>query len=383
VKIIYFSQSFFVDCDFPLIRELQRRGHDVRYYIPIASFNLKSSLLNLGTLYPHTGIYPFTVYEGFNLYRNEIDFSKCYVVNQVHKQKLHPANLLLMARLALSFIFQNPDVIQITMQPSLMMRLLYLVKKKLVFTVHDPFQHSGRNSKRIEKERLFAFRKISRLILLNKKQVEDFICTYKIPRNHIFLAKLGMYDSISRVKAIPSNIIQPYILFFGLIAEYKGLEFLMQAMKDVHLKHPKVKLVVAGSGEMYFDTKPFSHLEYIEIRNYYISVPELSGLLNGCLFCVCPYKDATQSGVVQTAFSMGVPMIVTNVGALSESVHNGETGLVIPPCNISALIEAMNKLIDDRDYLQHLKNNIENTWKKEMSWDSIADSYEECYSKKL
>ena len=60
MKIIYYSSPFYADCDFPLIGELQRKGHDVRYYISIASFSKRSTLIDLKELYPHTGIYPAT-----------------------------------------------------------------------------------------------------------------------------------------------------------------------------------------------------------------------------------------------------------------------------------------------------------------------------------
>lgn len=379
MKIIYYSQGFFTDCDFPLIRELQRRGHDVEYYIPVASFSLKSSLLNLGKLYPKTGIFSALVYPTFEKYKEEIDLTKCYVVNQVHKQKWHPINLLLYARLALRFIFKNPDIIHATLPPSMMMNLLYLVKKKLVLTLHDPFTHSGRGNNRIERDRKRAFRNIKKLILLNKSQVDSFVKTYNVPRENIFISKLGMYDSISRVSPIPYTTDRPYILFFGLIAEYKGLEYLMQAMVKVHKQHPEIKLVVAGGGKIYFDMTPYKDLDYIEIQNHYIDVPELAGLLKGCMFSVCPYKDATQSGVIQTAFSLNVPMVVSNVGALPEAVRDGETGLVVPPCEVEALADAMNKLIEHPEHLAFMRENIEKKWKKEMSWEPIADKYVECY----
>ena len=123
MKIIYFSPAFFSDCDFPLIRELQHRGHDVEYYIPIASYSLKSSLLDLGELYPKTGIFQASVYPAFQIYKNELDLSKVFVVNQAYKQKWHPVNLWLYVRLVLRFIRMRPDIIHTTQPPSMMMNL--------------------------------------------------------------------------------------------------------------------------------------------------------------------------------------------------------------------------------------------------------------------
>lgn len=383
MKIVYLSQAYFADCDFPLIRELQNQGHDVEYYIPIASYNLKSTLLDLKELYPHTGIYPATLYKGFRVYDKELDLNNVFVVNQKYKQKYHPLNILLMLRLVIRFIIRKPDVIHLTLPPSLALKALYLVKKKIVLTVHDPFAHSGRISKREERDRVFAFKNIDKLILLNKKQIMPFSDFYKIPQKKIFLSKLGMYDSITRIKPAPVSINRPYILFFGLISEYKGVEYLLEAMKITHEQFPDIKLIVAGGGKYYFDISPYKNLDYIEIWNKYIGIAELAGLLRECLFAVCPYKDATQSGVVQTAFSLEVPMIVTNVGALSEAVRDGITGMVVPPCDSIKLAEAMNMLLGNPDLLTTYRHNISTIWRKEMSWEAIAKDYIACYETEL
>lgn len=81
-----------------------------------------------------------------------------------------------------------------------------------------------------------------------------------------------------------------------------------------------MNLVIAGGGQIYFDFKPYENLNYIKLINEYIPISSLSGLLQNALFAVCPYKDATQSGVVQMAFSANVPLIVTNVGDLPNAV---------------------------------------------------------------
>lgn len=216
MKIIYFSHPCFADCDFPLIGALQRMGHDVRYYISVASYSRKSTLLNIGNLYPHTGIYPATdIYKEFLDYRRVLDLSNVYVVNQKHKQKYHPANLLLMLRLVFQFVRQKPDVIHLTKPPYLTQKLLYLVRSKLVLTVHDPFLHSGMKSDKAERDRQEAFRKIARLVLLNDRQQAAFAARYKIPSNHVFINKLGVYNSMQYVQPTPADINAPNWCFDG------------------------------------------------------------------------------------------------------------------------------------------------------------------------
>ncbi len=381
MRIIYYSHTCFADCDFPLIGELQRKGHDVRYYISIASFSKRSTLIDIKTLYPHTGIFPASqIYKEFLAYEGVLDLSKVYVVNQKYKQKYHPFNLLLMARLMLHFIRQQPDVIHLTKPPYLTQKLLYWVKKKLVLTVHDPFPHSGKISRQAENCRKEAFRQISRLVLLNNKQATQFREYYKIPSSHIFINKLGMYSSILSVEPVPAKVARPFVLFFGIIAEYKGVEYLLEAMRKVHDTFPDVRLVVVGSGKFPFDIEPYRQTDYIEIRNHYICAPELAGLLGACEFAVCPYIDATQSGVIQTAFSYGVPMIATDVGALGVAVDHEKTGLVVRPCDVNELADAMCRLLSHPEMLTQMRRAIEQEWKPKMEWSPIADKYVEIYN---
>ena len=382
MKIIYYSSPFFADCDFPLIGELQRMGHDVRYYISIASFSKRSTLIDLNSLYPHTGIYPATeIYSEFNDFRNMLDLSHVYVVNQKHKQKFHPINLLLMIKLVIHFIMQKPDVIHLTRPPYLTQKLLYLVKKKIVLTVHDPFRHSGFTNKMEEKDRKLAFKYISRLILLNNRQSSSFASYYHVPDNHIFINKLGMYSTISCVEPIPFQTERPFILFFGQIVKYKGVEYLLEAMKMVHSHYPELMLVIAGSGKFYFDVEPYKKLDYVKIINHYIGIRELAGMLRACEFSVCPYKDATQSGVIQTAFTLGVPMVVTDVGALADAVAHNKTGIVVRPSDANDLANGIMALHADEEKRNTMRKNIQEEWMKDMSWEPIAHDYLKCYRK--
>ena len=104
------------------------------------------------------------------------------------------------------------------------------------------------------------------------------------------------------------------------------------------------------------------------------------GLLKGCLFAVAPYKDATQSGVVQTSFSAGVPIIVTNVGTMPLMVTNEMTGYVIPPNDVNSLAYSIIKLASNKELIKEFSHNIETFWKKEMSWETIGEKYVEFYS---
>ncbi|MBQ7531298.1 MAG: glycosyltransferase [Paludibacteraceae bacterium] len=127
-----------------------------------------------------------------------------------------------------------------------------------------------------------------------------------------------------------------YMLFFGLVRAYKGLDLLIDAFAQVKDKLPRLRLLVAG--EFYEDEQKYREqiaaaglTERVIIRNEFIPDADLRKYFGAADLIVQPYKSATQSGVTQVAFHFEKPMLVTNVGGLSEIVHHGKMGYAVPP----------------------------------------------------
>ena len=124
-----------------------------------------------------------------------------------------------------------------------------------------------------------------------------------------------------------------YILFFGLIRKYKGLDLLLEAMGDKRLQDIKLSLLIAGE----FYDPPDTYLDSIDkhglkdrviIRDEYIPASELKYYFSAADLVTQTYRSASQSGVTQIAFNFDRPILVTDVGGLSEVVAHGETGYV-------------------------------------------------------
>lgn len=378
MKVAYISNLPFADADFPLIREMQIQGVEVDYFIYVTPYSHKATLANIQKLYPRQGILPVTVYKEFLTFKNYLNLKKVYVVNSLHRSDFHPANLKTMLEL-LRRVWKY-DVIHLTWPPRRNKLLFYFLRRKIVLTLHDPFPHSDKNCFEFELCRILAFKWISKIVLLNEKQKKLFVNHYHIPERKVFLSRLGKYDCIRYV--VPSNLMVPeeYVLFFGLIAPYKGIEYLLRAFERVHENFPKVKLLIVGSGKLYFDASLYRDKAYVEIWNRYISLNELSALLSRAKFTVCPYKDATQSGVVQTAFSMGLPVVATDVGNFSDIVQEGKTGRIVPPNDVSALVDAMSDLLNNPSGLEQMRVYIENEWGIRNEWAPIVKQYLNVYS---
>lgn len=127
-----------------------------------------------------------------------------------------------------------------------------------------------------------------------------------------------------------------YLLFFGFIRAYKGLDILLEAFADKRLATLPVKLIIAG--EYYEDAAPYEAL----IKQYglesrliratdFIPNEQVADYFCAADIVVQPYKNATQSGVSQIAYHFGRPMLVTDVGGLAELIPDGEVGYVVPP----------------------------------------------------
>lgn len=127
-----------------------------------------------------------------------------------------------------------------------------------------------------------------------------------------------------------------YVLFFGFIRAYKGLDLLLEAFADERLRQEKVKLLVAG--EFYGDPKPYLDQiaklgiqDRVVLCNDFIPDNEVNRYFSAADLIAQPYKTATQSGVTQIGFHFEKPMLVTNVGGLPEIVPHGKVGYVVEP----------------------------------------------------
>lgn len=174
-----------------------------------------------------------------------------------------------------------------------------------------------------------------------------------------------------------------YLLFFGFIRDYKGLDILLKAFADERLKQLPVKLIVAGE----FYSKPDSYLELIEqlqlkerviMHNDFIPDTEVNRYFSVADLVVQPYKSATQSGVTQIGYHFENPMLVTNVGGLSEIIPDQKIGYVVEPNEI-AIADAILDFYQNKRQKEFEKNIKEE--KKKFSWENMVNAISKVYSK--
>ncbi len=174
-----------------------------------------------------------------------------------------------------------------------------------------------------------------------------------------------------------------FILFFGFIRDYKGLDWLLEAFADSRLRKFPVKLIVAG--EFYSDPKPYHNLidklnlsEHIILKTDFIADDEVKNYFCAADLVAQPYKSATQSGVTQIGYHFNKPMLVTNVGGLSEIIPDGKIGYVIQP-NPKSIANALVDFFENERKEQFVKNIKKE--KQKFSWSGMISTILEVYNK--
>lgn len=381
MKILFLSSTPFADCDFPLIKAMQEKGYDITYLIILAPYNLKNTLFDIKEQIAKNDIIPASQYTEIKIYEKYMDLAKVFVANYT-SPKDSSLKSCCMALKIIEFIKRGHfDLIHTDCIFSMWKLLFYpIFGHKLLLTVHDPIPHTGEKSWKKSLNYKIATRFSKAFVLLNRLQADEFCNTYKINPNRIFFNTIGIYDNIRMYISEKTEKIKNNILYFGRISQYKGIEYLLQAMIEIRKSIPDATLTIAGSGKFYFDISKYNNCDWLDIQNRYIRMDELAILLQKCTISVCPYIDATQSGVIMTCYSMCVPVIASDVGGLSEMVENGKSGLLVPPKNINALANAITSILNSPQRLDDMKKYIKDEYiNGSKSWKSIAEKYYDIY----
>jgi glycosyltransferase involved in cell wall biosynthesis len=208
-------------------------------------------------------------------------------------------------------------------------------------------------------------------------------------------------DAVPKIEArkhLGLNPTSNIILFFGFIRKYKGLDILLDAMKEIErlkietlkIENEKSKIENVGNlqpstlnikllvaGEFYEDRKQYDEqiaqlgiAHSLILRTDFIPDSEVRYYLSAADFVIQPYRNATQSGVTPLAYHFNKPMLVTNVGGLPSLVLDYKVGLIAEPNaqSIAGKILELYGLGEDH-FLPHLREE-----KKKYSWEILVET---------
>lgn len=254
-------------------------------------------------------------------------------------------------------------------------------KTKCIALVHNMIPHEPNIL-----DKLFApsfVRSQDAFVALSDSVVKDIDRLDKAGKPKIFYPH-PIYDhygermaKVEACKALGLPEGKKYMLFFGLVRAYKGLDLLLDAFGLVKDKLPDLQLIIAG--EFYEEEEKYRSQiaslglnERVIIRNEFVPDGDLRKYFGASELIVQPYKTATQSGVTQVAFHFEKPMLVTNVGGLGEIVHDHKMGYACEPTSAAIAADILDYYQQDRQsaYTTYLQKQ-----KTKYAWSKMTTAY--------
>lgn len=327
--------------------------------------------------------YPNFLFPGKTQFSTEENTSKIPI-----KASLNSINPFNWIRLGMRLKKAKPDIVIFKfwipfMAPALGMLARIIRKNKVtkcVALAHNVLPHEKRIGDRSLSN--YFIKAMDGFLVLSesvKKDLEGF--DYKKP---VRLSPHPLYDHFGELenrelalKKLNLEADWNYLLFFGFIREYKGLDLALRALASPKLQKLKLKLIVAG--EFYSDSK--SYLDLVKTLNIsdrvifhsnFITDSHIPTYFSVADLVIQPYKNATQSGVTQVAYHFNKPILVTNVGGLPELVPHQKAGYVssLDPEEIASHI--LNFYTQERE--KEFSDNIRE-FKKKYSWELFVQQF--------
>ncbi|WP_292520020.1 glycosyltransferase family 4 protein [Methanoculleus sp.] len=284
----------------------------------------------------------------------------------------------------------EPDVIHFQVNNPMLCPLLPMLHRyPLVATFHDIEPHPGEDrlldiGSLLYRLTLFVSRALPDRIFVHGKALKQVLVeNYRIPAGKVNVIPIGEHEVAPFIKFKQEGL-EPdghRILFFGRIHRYKGLDYLIQAEPLITREVPDARIVIAGTGEDFGRyEKAIAGRDTFEVHNYRIPYEEGARLFQQASVVVLPYVEASQSGVIPTAYGFKRPVVVTDVGSLPEVVDGGKTGYIVPPRDPAALAGAIVSLLKDPEACRHMGEQGYIKLKTDMAWSTIAESLLAAYS---
>lgn len=375
MKLLYQTVPSFFDLEISLIRELTK-NIELKVLMIVSPESMHSSAFSIEKLDERCDIIPANEYRGMEKYANMINLNDWYIANNPDNSILHAISLA--SKICKFYKKGNFTFLHsVTACKTATMNLpFYACLKNKLYTLHDPIPH--------KKQKLFddivrsrlMLRSFKNLLLLSDSLLDPFCERYGHARKNIYFSRLSVYDFLRYYPQEP-NQYGKYILFFGRIDEYKGVDILIKAFQVCQASKKGIKLIVAGKGPL--NDMPDNIYDNVIIMNRYIPNEELANLIRNCKFVVLPYRTATQSGCVMSAFAFNKPILATKVGDIPNEVVDGVTGALCEPNNIKSLSKAIDNLC--KADLTIIEKNIKKRFSSESvySWSAIAKGLVEIY----
>lgn len=245
------------------------------------------------------------------------------------------------------------------------------------------------------------YRLVDHIFVHTLKASEEMQASFGVGAEKISVIPFGINNTIeptdlskdearSRLHMSDTDLV---MLFFGQIAPYKGVEYLLRAFIELAKERAEYRLVIAGSpkwdGEYWRRMEGIireSGLEWRVVQRIgFVADEQTEVFFKAADVLVLPYTDIFQSGVLSLAYSFGLPVVATDVGSLKEEVIEGQTGFICPPRDAMSLAEALRRYFKSDLYynLGRRRQEIKDHANKKYSWEKVAEATLRAYTEVL
>lgn len=275
--------------------------------------------------------------------------------------------------------------------------------KKLIFTAHnvDGDARDGISSWTKRASLQFSYRMMDHIIVHTNRMKYELMNDFGVPDEKISVIPHGLMSAVPETvlskaearKQIGVDANQRVLLFFGMIAPYKGLEIVIEAMGRLRSQGKTFTLIIAGRIKECPDywEKLRRLIDHLELKEYVKTdlrrIPDefVEVYLKAADVMVLPYRNIFQSGVLFLAYRFGLPVIATDVGSFREDIVPGQTGFVCRADDPTDMANAIETYFSSDLFtnLETRSRDIRDYANKRYSWEHIGELTRHVYERVL
>jgi D-inositol-3-phosphate glycosyltransferase len=278
-----------------------------------------------------------------------------------------------------------------------------LLGKKIALTAHNvnAGERDGCDSLINRLSLRIQYRLCDRIFVHTNKMKSELVSDFGVSEDKIVLIPFGINNAVphsaltkeqarDRLGLAPNHKV---ILFFGSLAPYKGLHYLVDAFETVGKHEPLAQLVIAGAPkgppeywkQIQADLQGRSWVNRVIQKVDFIPDSDIEIYFKAADVLVMPYVHIFQSGILFLAYSFGLPVVAADVGSLKEEVLEGVTGFICPPENPAKLADCIHKYFQSTLYreLEARRPEIKLFTGEKHSWNQIANLTNTAYSQTM
>lgn len=278
---------------------------------------------------------------------------------------------------------------------TLLILFYQFLDKRLVFTAHNvnTRERDGRSGLIDRFSLSYLYRHLDHIFVHSPQMKDELVKAYGVSPHKVTVIPFGVNNVIPRSglsrrearECLALKDGQKVILFFGNIAPYKGLDLLVEALHSLPECHLLIVGRIKNCKEYWEQVERDIHRKGLDCRVLkridYVPDEEVELYFKAADLAVLPYKKIYQSGVIFLAYSFGVPVVVTNVGALADSVEDGVTGFVSAADDARDLARRIRFFFESPMYSNPEKTRkaIVDFVNEEHSWSRVAQETARVY----